>query len=74
MDGRSIVALLGAALSLGACGSPGTQEAWEVETDVEPDDAMACFKHRYQEDPVFMADDVTAATRELKQITDRCLS
>lgn len=33
MDGRNLAALLSAAWIVGACGSPGTPEAWEGETD-----------------------------------------
>lgn len=36
MDARSIAAVLGAALTVGACGSPGTPEAWDGETDGDP--------------------------------------
>lgn len=42
----------------------GNAHYWQVrvETDVEPGDAMACFKHRYQEDPVFGSEDMSRLT------------
>ena len=42
----------------------GNAHYWQVrvETDVEPGDAMACFKHRYEEDPVFATDDRSRLT------------
>ena len=42
----------------------GNAHYWQVrvETDLEPDDAMACFKHRYHEDPVFASEDVSRLT------------
>ncbi|MEM7286683.1 MAG: N,N-dimethylformamidase beta subunit family domain-containing protein [Actinomycetota bacterium] len=42
----------------------GNAHYWQVrvETDVEPADAMACFKHRYEEDPVFAGDDRSRLT------------
>lgn len=42
----------------------GNAHYWQVrvETDVEADDSMVCFKHRYREDPVYVTDDRSRLT------------